>query len=225
MNFIEEVHEEQGPFKENEIIKVSRDIKNFYPSCETRKCLSAVESVLPNKRLQCPSSDCILEAIEITMSSNSTQFNRRLFTQIDGATIGSPDSGSIADIYGAVHIDQVLIQQCPIVQQNYKRYRYDTIDVCRNSSREEQECITDWMNENIEKDRTKFSIECIGEEVRFLDTKVNVVNISKEGEEKHFLLVLSMYSKDTDTQQYLSPKSCHPDHIAENIATTVVHRC
>ena len=34
-----------------------------------------------------------------------------------------------------------------------------------------------------------------------------------------------MYSKDTDTYQYLSPKSCHPDHIAENIPTTVVHRC
>ena len=34
-----------------------------------------------------------------------------------------------------------------------------------------------------------------------------------------------MYSKDTDTHQYLSPKSCHPDHIAENMPTTVVHRC
>ena len=71
-----------------------------------------------------------------------------------------------------------------------------------------------------EKNKIKFSIECIGEEVKFL-----VVNISKEGEEKQFLLVPSMYSKDTDTHRYLSPKSCHPDHIAENIPTTVVHRC
>ena len=81
------------------------------------------------------------------------------------------------------------------------------------------------MNENIEKNKIKFSIECIGEEVKFLDTKVNVVNITKEDEEKQFLLVPSMYSKGTDTHQYLSPKSCHPDHIAENIPTTVVHRC
>ena len=218
LKFIEEINEEQGPFKENEIIMVSRDIKNFHPSCETRKCLSAVESVLPNRRFQCLSPDCILEAIEITMSSNSTQFDGRQFTQIDGATIGSPDSGSITDTYEAVHIDQVLIQQCPIVPQNYKRYRNDTIDVCRNSSQEEQECITDRMNK-------EFGIECIGEEVKFLDTEVNVVNISKEGEEKQFQLVPNMYSKDTDTHQYLSPKSCHPDHIAENIPTTVVHRC
>ena len=81
------------------------------------------------------------------------------------------------------------------------------------------------MNENIEKDKIKFSIECIGEEVKFLDTKVNVVNISKESEEKQFLLVPSVYSKDTDTHQNLSPKSCHPDHIAKNIPATVVRRC
>ena len=36
---------------------------------------------------------------------------------------------------------------------------------------------------------------------------------------------LGMYSKGTDTRQYLSPKSCHPNYIAENIPTTVVHRC
>ena len=61
------------------------------------------------------------------------------------------------------------------------------------------------MNENIEeKNEMKFSIECIGEEVKFLDTKVNVGNISKEGEEKQFpqfLLVSNMYSKDRDTHQ------------------------
>ena len=81
------------------------------------------------------------------------------------------------------------------------------------------------LDENIEENKIKFSIECIGEEVKFLDTEVDVVNISKEGEEKQFLLVPSMYSKDTDTHLYISPKSCHPDHIAENIPTTVLHRC
>ena len=81
------------------------------------------------------------------------------------------------------------------------------------------------MNENIEKNKVKFSIEFIEKEVKFLDTEVNVVNISKEGEEKQLLLVPSMYSKDTNTQQYLSPKSCHPDYIVANIPTTVVHRC
>ena len=65
--------------------------------------------------------------------------------------------------------DIKLIQECSIVPQNYKRYRDNTTDVCRNSSQEEQKCITDWMNENTEKDKIKFSIECIGE-VKFLDT-------------------------------------------------------
>ena len=34
-----------------------------------------------------------------------------------------------------------------------------------------------------------------------------------------------MYSKDTDRHHYLSPNSCHPKHVTNNILTTVVARC
>ena len=57
------------------------------------------------------------------MSSNSTEFDSRFFTQIDGATIGSPDSGSVTDIFGAIYIDKVIQDQCPIEPENYRRYR------------------------------------------------------------------------------------------------------
>lgn len=225
LNFIETYNEEQGPFKENELLMVCRDISNFYPSCDTNKCLDAVESLLSTRDIQCPSSECILEAISITMSANSTNFDGRFFTQIDGATIGSPDSGSITDIFGAVHIDKKINDDCPIRTQNYMRYRDDTIDICKDSNQEEQEEITDWMNQNISKDKIKFNIESIGEQVTFLDTKVNVVEVGDETVEKRFLLIPSMYSKDTDTHQYLSPTSCHPEHISRNIPITVVNRC
>ena len=85
---------------------VCRDIKNYYPSCDTLKCLEAVEALLETKEIQTPSKECILEAISITMSSNSTKFSERFFTQIDQAAIGSPDSRSITDIFNAIHIDK-----------------------------------------------------------------------------------------------------------------------
>ena len=47
------------------------------------------------------------------MSSNSVKFIDRFFTQIGGATIGSPDSGSITDIFGAIHIDKKSELECP----------------------------------------------------------------------------------------------------------------
>ena len=34
-----------------------------------------------------------------------------------------------------------------------------------------------------------------------------------------------MYSKDTDTHEYLPPNSCHPKHVTNNILTAIVTRC
>ena len=50
------------------------------------------------------------------------------------------------------------------------------------------------------------------------------MEVQKEGEQR-FILAPSIYSKDTDTHQYLSPESCHPIHIMKNIPTTVANRC
>ena len=65
----------------------------------------------------------------------------------------------------------------------------DTIDVCRNSSEKEQEEVTKWMNKNIYKDKIAFKIESIGEEIKFLDTIVNVVKDHKADDEDQFLLI------------------------------------
>ena len=43
--------------------------------------------------------------------------------------------------------------------------------------------------------------------------------------DNQFFLIPSMYSKDTDKHQHLSPNSCHPKHVSNNIPTTVVTRC
>ena len=61
----------------------------------------------------------ILEAVELTMTSNNCSFLGRHFTQIDGATIGGPAAGSVADIFGAKFIDKV-IEECPMISMNIK---------------------------------------------------------------------------------------------------------
>ena len=49
----------------------------------------------------------------------------RHFTQIDGATIGGPESASLTEIYGAVFIDS-KIQKNIINDEDWKRYRDDS---------------------------------------------------------------------------------------------------
>ena len=111
----------RGSFEPNSVLLVSRDIKDFYPSCNTEKCLEAVKILLDSREKQNPSSECIPEALEIMMSSNSIEFDSRFFTQIDSATIGSSNSGSVTDIFGAIHIDKVIQDHCPIEPENYCR--------------------------------------------------------------------------------------------------------
>ena len=82
----------KDPSKKEHVIMISRDIENFYPSCETNKCIEAIELLLNQRTIKYPSTECVLEAVSITMSSNSAHFSDRYFTQLDGAMIGSPHS-------------------------------------------------------------------------------------------------------------------------------------
>ena len=224
-NFIEDLNENQGRFKKEEVIMISRDIQNFHPSCDKDKCIQAIKILLDTRTYQIPSKECILEAVDITVSSNTAHFCNRYFTQTDGETIGSPDSGSITDIYGTIHIDKKFIDESPVKPQNYKRYRDITIDICKNSSKQEQNKIIAWLNENICKDKIIFKVDSMGDEVTFLDTQINVMQDERNEEQESYILVPRMYSKETDTHQYPAPNSCHPDHASKNIPTTVVHRC
>ena len=108
LQYIEDLNTSEGPFDANSTLLIRRDIANFYLSCDTEKCLQAVEDRFNLEPFKSPSTKCILEALKITMTSNSAEFDSRSFTQIDGATIGSPDSGIVIDIFGAIYIDNVM---------------------------------------------------------------------------------------------------------------------
>ena len=77
---------------------ISWDIKNFHPNCETRQCIEAVGKALDKwkpSRWSKSRKEYICEAVEITMTSNNGCIAGQFFTQIDGETIGRPDSASI----------------------------------------------------------------------------------------------------------------------------------
>ena len=159
LQYIEDLNTLKGPFNTDKILLVARDIQNFYPSCDTQKCIEAVELLLNSRPIQGPSTECI-EALKITMPSNSTEFDLMFFTQIDGATSGSLDSRSMTDIFGAIHIAKVITERCPIKPENYVRFRDDTFDVCEDSNKDQQENRTDWMNDNIYPNKIKFEMKC-----------------------------------------------------------------
>ena len=56
LKFIEDLNDQQGPFQKEQVIMISRDIENFYPSCETNKCIEAIELLLNQRTIKCPST-------------------------------------------------------------------------------------------------------------------------------------------------------------------------
>ena len=86
LKFIEDINIRKGPFDEMKTVLTTRDVENYYPSCDTQKCLQAIEKVLNESEESIISdNNCILEAIELTMTSNNCSFLVKHFTQIDGA--------------------------------------------------------------------------------------------------------------------------------------------
>jgi predicted GIY-YIG superfamily endonuclease len=131
---------------------------------------------------------------------------------VNGATIGGPCSGTVTDIFGAEYIDKVIMEVCPYPIHEYRRYRDDTIEIAINSTIDEQKNITEWLNENVYKDRIKFTGDYDNKSVVFLDVKLNL----SDG-----YLKTEMYSKPTDIHQYLHPESSHPSHVMKGIPKSV----
>ena len=180
-------------------------------------CIEAVREVVEDNQqldLGVP-VECVLEALEITMSSNNGKFANNFFTQINGATIGGPESASVTDIFGAIYIDPVAKNGGPIVPTDWKRYRDDTFNIEEDVEEQELSSFTEYLNSNILESKMKFTMETSRQELVFLDTKVHL---------KNGYLIPEIYSKPTDSHEYLNPKSCHPPQVTRNNPYSVALR-
>ena len=127
LQYLEIVNETRAPLGINKTLN-SWDIVNFYPKYNTQMCINAVKKVVgdnPQIDLGVP-VDCVLEALEIVLSSNNGEFRNNFFTQINGATIGGPELASMTDIFSAVYVDPVAERGGPFAPTEWKRYRDDT---------------------------------------------------------------------------------------------------
>ena len=208
---VEDINIRKAPLEEMSTIITTRDITNYYPSCDLEKSIEAVGLVLRNNQVEEKNIQCLQEAVRLTMTKNNIMFKGKHYTQIDGATIGGPNSGSVTDIFGSEFIDK-KIDECPYSAEEYRRYRDDTFDVNTDSSLEEQNLVTEWLNGNVYKDKITFTEVSSQVAVEFVDVKT----VLHGG-----FLKTEMYSKPTDINQYLSPDSCHPPHIFKGIPKSV----
>jgi len=100
----------------------------MFPNIDNDLGLRAVREALETRSNEVPSTDCIVEAVEICLISNNSQFNNNHFVQKHGTAMGPKNACSYADLAMGL-IDSQAKFGGPIKPNLWWRYRDDVIDV------------------------------------------------------------------------------------------------
>ena len=198
------------------LILCSWDIEAMYPNITNELGLAACRLLLDKREILEPSTDCIMDAIQITLEENIAQFGDVVVKQCDGTAMGPHHACSYADAAADLAIDQNVMDSSrnPLHHciDDWSRFRDDILCVWTGSEKELLD-FNVWLN--CLHPRLKFTMEYSRTSVVFLDLRLSTAGP---------LIMTEMYSKSSDTHAYLMPTSCHPTHICRNIPKGVMKR-
>ena len=100
----------------------------MFPNIDNELGLGAVSRALDTREQLLPSTDCILEAVEICLKSNHSVFNEKFYLQVHGTAMGPKNACSYADI-AMGEIDHKAKHCGPIKPSQWWRYRDDIFDL------------------------------------------------------------------------------------------------
>ena len=218
--FLQQVHEinESGILKGKSILMCSFDINSMFPNITKNLGLSECGKRLDKRSEKLFSTNCMLDAIELTLDHNLTKFNDIMFRQIKGTAMGPSNACDYADtamnrLDELVHSENLLEEHHINKPLLFTRFRDDIFvlwDECENELLK----FFDWLNSFHSEisfsmtTPTSFGLE-------FLDTYVYLNNGT---------LYTKPYSKLCDNHDYLYPTSCHPSHTLENVPYNIAFR-
>ena len=109
---------------QEEVLLVSWDIEAMYPSIDNKLGPEACRDALSTRYEMKPSTECLLEAIKITLECNNSTFNGKHHLQLDGTAMGPKNACSYADI-SVSNIDKKVFCRDDIKPLCWGRYRDD----------------------------------------------------------------------------------------------------
>ena len=89
--------------------QVTWDIEAMYPGIDNKIGLRACRKILDSREVLKPSTDCLLDAIKITLDNNNSTFNNTHYLQTDGTAMGSKNACSYAGV-SVSKIDELVFQ-------------------------------------------------------------------------------------------------------------------
>ena len=115
-----------GPFSEDSLL-VSWDVVAMFPNIDNNLGINAVIEALESRPARFPSTDCIVEAVQICLKHNNSFFEADNFLQIHGTAMGPKNACSYADL--AMGIIDRRARSGEIKPNLWWRYRDDIFDL------------------------------------------------------------------------------------------------
>ena len=181
-------------------ILISLDVENMFPSIDNDRGLSTIRQRLDKRSAKLPPTECIVEALEIILTSNNSIFNKQHLVQTNGAATGAKNSCSYTDLALEPLDDQIYQAKSSIFKEVMAYFRF------------RDDCFLIWVGDsnlikhfvyyvNILDPSLKFTVEIGGQSLKFMDLLITIIDGKLE---------TTVYSKPTDGHLYLHHNSCHP---------------
>ena len=188
-------------------ILATMDVSSLYTNIPNDEGLAAAMHTLerhrntPNIK---PKNLTLVKLLELVLTKNNFQFNGVNFLQVGGTAMGTKVAPSYAVNYmGAFENKHVYTYRLqPLL---YLRYIDDIFMVWQHGEPELQNF---FEHMNTCSENIKFTTEHSTEEIAFLDTLVKIESRS---------IVTDLYSKPTDSHNYLFYNSAHPRRCKDSI--------
>jgi hypothetical protein len=177
------------------------DVTSLYSNIPTEEGIAAVSERLYNDTdLKVPARP-LLTLLRLVLENNVITFNGLLFVQILGTAMGTKLAPSYANIFLG-KLEKQLLAGYHLKPEVWIRYIDDVFCVWTHG-KEEFDKFVDYLNSK--HDTIKWTTEYAGDKINFLDTWVH---IKDDGS-----LYTSLFTKPTDTHDYLHFSSSHPSHM------------
>ena len=182
------------------------DVIGLYPNIPHEYGLAALRKALDTREDQSVSTDSLIELAELSLKNNYFEHNSRIFQQMQGTAIGA----KYAPPYAIVSLDEFeteAIENYHLKPWVWWRYIDDVFLIWQHGEESLLEFLQylNTLHPTIKFDSpAQYSTESLD----FLD-----VTVSRIGN----TLKTDLYSKPTDTHQFLEFSSCHPFHTKRSI--------
>lgn len=202
---------------------VSFDVVNLYTNISHDLGLEAIKSWLSkypeliHKRF---SKDFICESIKFILENNNFFFNDAMYTQVRGTAMGTKFAPTYATLVLG-YLEEKLYSEietkfgqefATYIKNNWKRFLDDCFVFWTNG--EDSLKIFHSILNDLHPNLT-FTLECNNEKLPFLDVLLIKSNSN---------IITDIYSKETDSKQYLNFNSCHPKHTKTSIPYNLARR-